>query len=145
MADLDWRVRLNPQNPAEMILGDYARGFLILGREHDVQVARRSVRGEPSLKMWTPDVEAAQQYVAFFSARLLRFRRGLDDVRVPVEPETVADPYRITSQHPLQTRLEWEGSWAEFGAGSTFAAVQFSHYARGGVQGTIDFVASASE
>ena len=143
MADLDWRVRANPENPAEMILGDYARGFLMLRREHDVQVARRSVRGEPSLKMWTPDVQAAQQYIAFFSARLLRFRRGLDDIRVPIEPEAVEDPYRLASQHPLQTRLEWGEGWAEFGAGSTFAAVQFSRYARGGVQDTIDFVTSA--
>lgn len=145
IADLGWRVRVNPQNPAEMIIGDYARGFLILGREHDVQVARRSVRGEPSLKMWTPDVLAAQKYVAFFAARLLRFRRGLADVVVPVDPATIADPFVDESAHPLQTKLTWEDGWAEFGAGNAFAAVQFSHYGRGSVADTIAYVLGADQ
>ena len=140
IADLGWRVRLNPENPAEMIIGDYARGFLILGREHDVQVARRSVRGGPSLKMWTPDVEAAQKYVAFFAARLLRFRNGLGDIAVPVDAGSIAAPFIEVSAHPLQTKLEWGNGWAEFGAGNAFAAVQFSHYAQGNVEDTIRYV-----
>ncbi|MFC5338798.1 hypothetical protein [Leucobacter denitrificans] len=143
IADLGWQARLNSQNPAEMIIGDYARGFLILGREHDVQVARRSVRGGPSLKMWTPDVEAAQKYVAFFAARLLRFRQGLGDVAVPVDSATLESPFADASAHPLQTKLEWGSSWAEFGAGNGFAAVQFSHYGRGSVADTIAYVLDA--
>lgn len=141
LRQIGWDSRVTPGNDREIVVGDYARGFLILHLDAQVQVARRSVRGEPSLKMWTGDFDAAQKYVAFWVGREIRFRQGRPDHSVPVSADSVSAPFRITSTHPLQARIEWgiqPHEWAEFGAGNTFAAVQFSHYARGTVADTLE-------
>lgn len=134
LARIGWEARVSPGREEETVVGDYARGFLILRLGDVYQVARRSVRGEPSLKMWTPDAQAAQKYVAFWLAREIRFRERASDVSYPVAEDTVTPPFRLVSIGPLpQARIEWgagASDWAEFGAGNTYAAVQFTHYAR---------------
>lgn len=136
IAELGWRERLNPANEAELIVGDYARGFLILRLDQEIQVAQRSLRGGPSLKLRTNDVAAAEQFVAFYAARLLRFRRNQPDRSVPVDPSAIAPPFELSADE-FRCVLAWDASWADFGVGNEFAAAQFAQYGRGDVGDTL--------
>ena len=141
VTELGWRERLNPANEAELIIGDYARGFLVLRLDQEIQVAQRPLRGAPSLKLRTNDITAAQKYIAFYAARLLRFRRNLPDRSVPVDPSLVAPPFVLTADE-FRCALTWDDSWADFGVGNEFAAAQFSQYGRGGVGDTLTEILS---
>lgn len=128
-AKLGWSVRANTDNPAEVIVGDYARGFLVMNLENEIQVAQRPLRGEPSLKLRTNDFEVAEQYIVFYAARLLRFREGLGDVDIAVDPTVIGEPFELRST-PFECTLSWGESWVDFGAGNDFAAAQFVQYRR---------------
>lgn len=128
-AKLGWSVRANTDNPAEVIVGDYARGFVIMDLDGEIQVAQRPLRGEPSLKLRTNDREAAQQYIVFYAARLLRFREGLGDVDIAVDAALISEPFALRST-PFECTLSWGESWIDFGAGNDFAAAQFVQYRR---------------
>lgn len=141
VSELGWRERPNPANAAELIVGDYARGFLILRLAQEIQVAQRPLRGVPSLKLRTNDMAAAEKYVAFYAARLLRFRRKLPDRSVPVDPSAVAPPFVLTADE-FRCALTWDQSWADFGVGNEFAAAQFAQYGRGDVGDTLTEILS---
>lgn len=115
------------------MLGDYAHGYLVLQRPQYVQVARRSVRTEPSLRLWTPDPVMAQKYVAFSIARLVRWTEQLGPrMTLPVDPADVPAPFRIEVDDQDAAFLLWPGgeaAWAGFGRGGAWSAVQFSQYA----------------
>lgn len=129
---LGWTHRAS-STPGETVIGDYARGYLFLEREQYIQVARRAVRGEHSLKMWTPDPNAAQKYVAFCAARLVTYYEARAVASAPpIDPSTVAAPFTLDSSSGDGTFVTWGDephSWAGFGRGNTHTAVQFTHYA----------------
>ena len=136
---LEWSARATPARAEELIIGDYARGFFLLRLENELQVAQRPLRGAPSLKLRTNDAAAAQKYIGFYAARLLRFREQLPDVSAPVDPASIVAPFALASSS-LQCALTWGTSWADFGVGNDFAAAQFSHYGRGSVADAIEYV-----
>lgn len=142
VADLGWGQRLNATNPAELIIGDYARGFFILRLEQEIQVAQRSLRGGPSLKLRTNDMAAAEKFIAFYVARLLRFRRTQSDRSVPIDPSAIAPPFALTADE-FRCVLTWGDSWIDFGVGNSFAAAQFAQYGRGDVGDTLADILSA--
>lgn len=129
---LGWSVR-ETGDPAETLLGDYARGYLLLQTPRFVQVARRSVRTGPSLKLWTPDPVAAQKYVAYATARLVRWTEGRGPYRgLPLAPAAVPAPFRLEVDDQEAAFLLWPGgdaAWAGFGRGGAWGAVQFAQYA----------------
>lgn len=141
-ARLGWSVRPNDDNASELIVGDYARGFLLLQMPEELQLAQRPLRGEPSLKLRTNDLEAAQHYMVFQLVRLLRFREGRADLEIPIDPAAIAAPFALRST-PFECVLRWGGSWVEFGAGNEFAAAQFVHYVRGTTEETGALLLSA--
>ncbi|MFC8681186.1 hypothetical protein ACFT30_06645 [Microbacterium ureisolvens] len=141
VAELGWRERPNAADAAELIVGDYARGFLILKLEQETQVAQRSLRGGPSLKLRTNDVTAAEKYIAFYAARLLRFRRNLPDRSASVDASAIAPPFKLTADE-FRCELAWDDSWADFGVGNEFAAAQFAQYGRGDVGDTLTSILS---
>jgi hypothetical protein len=130
-AELGWSAR-RPHSENEWVIGDYAHGFLLLQRPDYVQVARRATRGEAALKMWTPNPQWAQAYVAYWTGRLLRYRRSLPDVKAPVSPEFLDPAFRLDESDPSGVFLHALDSdaWAGFGRGNTFGAVAFSRYWR---------------
>lgn len=144
--ELGWAVR-SPRSADELVIGDYAEGYLLLQRPDFIQIARRSVRGEPALKMWTPSFAWSQQYLAFWVARRVRYERELTDVSVPVGEESLNPGFRLDLSDPTGVFLlgDRPTDWAAFGRGNVFAAVQFSNYARGSVAATIDAVLPDSE
>ena len=141
-AELGWRAR-STRSQDELVIGDYAHGFLVLERDRDIQIARREVRGAPSLKMWTASPEWAQHYLAYWTARLVRYRRGLPDRRAITAIDDLNPAFRLDLSDPSGVFLLATGSseaWAGFGRGNEYAAVAFSNYARVTVQQTIDAV-----
>ena len=129
LTTLGWGVYPNPSAENEVILGDIAQGFRILRLPDQWQVAQRSTRGDPSLKLTTNCLEAAEKYIAHAVARVQRFREGLPDLTLSTRTEDVAAPYSLLDS-PFECRLSWGECWADFGAGNSYAAVQFSQYAQ---------------
>lgn len=142
--ELGWSAA-RPGSENEYVIGDYAHGFLLLQRPDYIQVARRTSRGEPALKMWTPNPLWAQVYVAFWTARLLRYRRGLPDLQVPVDPKLVDEAFRLEDSESTGAFLHATstGDWAGFGRGNAFAAVAFSSYWKTSISEVLDSVLDA--
>ncbi|GAT74313.1 hypothetical protein [Microbacterium hydrocarbonoxydans] len=140
-SELEWSAR-RPRSEDEWVIGDYARGFLILQRPEYIQVARRVTRGAPAMKMWTPSPQWAQAYVAYWTARLIRYRRGLPDVHAPASAENLGAGFRLDLSDPDGVFLHADGSgdWAGFGRGNEGAAVAFSRYWRPNVAEVLDAV-----
>jgi hypothetical protein len=139
--ELGWSVRQGA-TPEETVIGDYARGYLVLRMSRYIQVARRSPRGGPSLTFWSPDEDAVQKHLAFALARLVRYRREPGPIAVQAADEgAIADPFRLQKDDQGGVFLMWGGDdeWAGFGAGNEFAAFQFARY------GARDVAFAASE
>ncbi|WP_207454263.1 hypothetical protein [Desertivibrio insolitus] len=139
---LGWSVR-ETGNPDETMLGDCANGFLLLDRGQYVQLARRSEKGAPALKLWSPDVAALQSYLAAAIARLVRYREGIGpDIRVPSAVDDVAAPAELVHNDHGDVFLRWgpigSDHWAGFGRGAEPTAVQFSHFVGRAPQSIID-------
>lgn len=132
-ARLGWAPR-ETGNPDEMALGDYAHGYLLLQRPEYIQLARRSERGEPSLKLWGPELNDLQKYLAFNTARLIRsVEKPGDDIVLPIDPATISAPFRLEHDESRNVFLLWNvdgiDHWLGFGRGNEFIATQYSHYA----------------
>lgn len=131
-ARLGWVIRPTG-NERETCLGDYARGYLLLERENYIQLARRSERGEPTLKLWSPDAALPQKYLAFATARLVRYYERPDaSVALPTDPAALAPGFFIEHDESGNVFLKEDGAgglWAGFGAGNEYLAVQVSHLA----------------
>lgn len=132
VARLGWDVRATGTE-GETCLGDYAHGYLFLEGEQYIQLARRAVKGDPSLKLWSPDAASLQKYVAFNAGQLVRYHEGLEPVRLPVDEASVPEEFTLVHDESRNVFLTWQVDgverWAGFGAGNEFVAVQFSQYA----------------
>ncbi|TFD61600.1 hypothetical protein E3T39_06050 [Cryobacterium suzukii] len=130
---LGWAVRPTG-NPRETCLGDYAHGYLLLECDGFVQVARRSERGDPSLKLWSPSLPVLQRYLAFNIAQLVRYYEQLGaPVSLTTDVAAIVEPFRLERDESGNVFLLWnDGSaeqWAGFGRGNEFVAAQVSQYA----------------
>lgn len=132
MNRLGWEQRRS-SIPGETVIGDYARGYLLLQRENCIQVARRSSRGEPALKMWTPDAIAAQKYVTFCVARVVAYVESGVIASAPSPDLTmVSAPFEVDVSRHDGTFVTWgetPDAWAGFGVGNIHLATQFAQYA----------------
>lgn len=130
---LGWAVRPTG-NPKETCLGDYAHGYLLLECDGFVQVARRSERGDPSLKLWSPSLPTLQRYLAFNVAQLVRYYEQLGPpVSLPTDAAAIVAPFRLQHDESGNVFLLWSDEsaeqWAGFGRGNEFIATQVSQYA----------------
>jgi hypothetical protein len=139
---LGWGIR-ETGDPDETMLGDYADGFLLLDRGQYVQLARRSEKGDPALKVWSPDVAALQCYLAASIARLVRYTEGIGpDIRLPSTAADVVPPAVLVHDDAEAVFLRWgpddSEHWAGFGRGAEATAAQFSRYLGRSSQEIID-------
>ncbi len=91
---------------------------------------RRSERGGPSLRLWSPDAQFLQKYLAFQVAQLARYRATEPAYVLPVAEDAVRAPFRVSKDDTGGVFLHWaENGWAGFGRGNGFMATQVSQYA----------------
>lgn len=141
VARLGWDLRPTGVE-GETCLGDHAHGYLLLDRGEYIQLARRAVKGDPSLKLWSPDVTDLQRYVAFNAGLLVRHMEGLAPVHLPVDEAAIPEAFTLVRDESSNVFLTWSVDgiehWAGFGTGNEFIAVQFSQYALRSIEDIVD-------
>ncbi len=144
-AKIGWAPR-DTGRQGETCLGDYTRGYLMLDRGEYIQLARRSERGAPSLRLWSPNPEFLQKYIAFQVGQLIRYDQDQQPIALPTAETAVRAPFRLSKGDVGGVFLHWSDSeWAGFGLGNEFVAAQVSQYAQHSISDIIRLTLSGQE